>query len=42
LRPDVERTAGLVYHRKRFIESDRTLCEYLNWLEGIHKKGTSE
>jgi aminopyrrolnitrin oxygenase len=41
LRPDVERTAGLVYHRKRFIESDRTLCEYLDWLEGIHKKGSS-
>ena len=39
LRPDVERTAGLVYHRKRFIESDRTLCDYLDWLEGIHKKG---
>lgn len=41
LRPDVDRTAGLVYHRKRFIESDRTLCEYLEWLEGIHKKGNS-
>ena len=42
LRTDVERTAGLVYHRKRFIESDRTLCEYLDWLEGIHRKGKSE
>ncbi len=41
LRSDVERTAGLVYHRKRFIESDRTLSEYLDWLEGIHKKGNS-
>lgn len=42
LRTDVERTAGLVYHRKRFIEPDRTLCDYLDWLEGIHKKGKSE
>jgi phenylpropionate dioxygenase-like ring-hydroxylating dioxygenase large terminal subunit len=36
LQPDVERTAGLHYHPRRLIESDRTLREYLEWLEGIH------
>ena len=40
LQPDVERTAGLQYRRQRFVESDRILKEYLEWLEAIHTKGT--
>jgi nitrite reductase/ring-hydroxylating ferredoxin subunit len=42
LQSDVERTAGLDYRRKRFVESDRTLREYLDWLENIHTKGDNE
>jgi phenylpropionate dioxygenase-like ring-hydroxylating dioxygenase large terminal subunit len=38
LQPDVERTAGLYYHPKRMIEADRTLREYLEWLENLHTK----
>jgi aminopyrrolnitrin oxygenase len=36
LEADVERATGLHYHPRRFTESDRTLREYLEWLEQIH------
>jgi phenylpropionate dioxygenase-like ring-hydroxylating dioxygenase large terminal subunit len=37
LRADVSRTEGLHYHPRRLIESDRTLREYLEWLEQLHR-----
>jgi hypothetical protein len=37
LQEDVERTAGLHYHPRRLVGSDRTLREYLEWLEGVHR-----
>ncbi len=37
VRSDVQRSAGLRYDRKRMIEADKVLVDYLDWLAPLHR-----
>jgi phenylpropionate dioxygenase-like ring-hydroxylating dioxygenase large terminal subunit len=37
VRSDVERSAGLRYDRRRMIEADKVLVDYLDWLRPLHR-----
>jgi phenylpropionate dioxygenase-like ring-hydroxylating dioxygenase large terminal subunit len=41
VRSDVERSAGIRYHPSRMIAADKTLVDYLAWLQQIQRRSTA-